>query len=260
MAGSLSRSSSALMLHGLVLGKFMPPHKGHSYLIDFARHFTPDLTVVVGSLESEPIAGELRVAWMRELFPTLSVLHLTDENPQYPEEHPDFWDIWRDSLKSLVERKIDVVFAGEGYGEMLAQVLGARFIPTQQGRSAVEVSGTQIRAEPLKYWDFLSPVVQSFFVKRVLVEGGTPQERAQLCGALAQEFGGAAVPEYGSSELPERELAVAQWATEQAVARLGHKILFCHSNLTDRRKYHLVLSVDDSQTQTRRNVHEMLKN
>ncbi|MFT6575209.1 MAG: cytidyltransferase-like protein, partial [Akkermansiaceae bacterium] len=36
--------------HGLLLGKFLPPHNGHLYLGNFARHFVKELTIVVGTL------------------------------------------------------------------------------------------------------------------------------------------------------------------------------------------------------------------
>ena len=42
----------------MVLGKFLPPHKGHQYLIDFAANFVEELTVVVGTLESSPHNSE----------------------------------------------------------------------------------------------------------------------------------------------------------------------------------------------------------
>src|SRR5258708_4010315 len=117
---------------GMVLGKFMPPHLGHVYLVEFARHCVDALTVVVGSLPSEPIPGELRYQWMRELFPDVNVVHLTDENPQKPEEHADFWNIWRSSLLRVLPGRPTYVFAGEEYGARLAEALGARFIPHER--------------------------------------------------------------------------------------------------------------------------------
>ena len=91
----MDRQAPPLDATGMVLGKFHPPTLGHRYLVDFARHYVRDLTVVVGTLRREEIPGELRFRWMREMFPDVRVVHLTDENPQYPAEHPDFWDIWR---------------------------------------------------------------------------------------------------------------------------------------------------------------------
>lgn len=72
------------MTHGMVLGKFMPPHAGHVYLCEFARRWVDELTIVVGSTAAEPIPGAQRVAWMRELFPFDRVVHLANENPQRP--------------------------------------------------------------------------------------------------------------------------------------------------------------------------------
>ena len=31
-------------------------------------------------------------------FPFANVIHLTDELPQEPAEHPDFWHLWRTAL------------------------------------------------------------------------------------------------------------------------------------------------------------------
>jgi cytidyltransferase-like protein len=76
---------------GLIIGKFLPPHTGHQYLIDFARNWVDRLTVLVCSLAAEPIPGAMRHAWMREMFPAVNVVHVEDENPQEPHEHPDFW-------------------------------------------------------------------------------------------------------------------------------------------------------------------------
>ena len=78
---------------GFLLGKFLPPHRGHQYLIEFARNYVDRLTVLVCTIEQEPIPGRLRYQWMCEAFPGVDLVHHTDEIPQAPEEHPDFWPI-----------------------------------------------------------------------------------------------------------------------------------------------------------------------
>ncbi len=226
--------------HGLILGKFMPVHRGHQYLIDFARSFTPDLTVVVGSLEAEPLSGELRVAWLHELYGDLRILHLTDENPQLPHEHPDFWNIWKRSLQRLVQRPIDYLFASEDYGEPLAQVLGARFIPMNGGRDLFGVSGTAVRNDPRRHWNDLPPCVQAFYGKRVLIFGPESTGKTTLANWLAQKFRGFVVPEYARTYLHARDedfglddmtvIAQGQWASEEALARRGRPILFCDTD------------------------------
>src|ERR1044071_5376652 len=83
---------------GMILGKFMPPHRGHQHLIDFARERVGELTILVCSLECEPIPGRLRYEWVTEMCPNARVIHVTDENPSEPHEHPRFWEIWTETV------------------------------------------------------------------------------------------------------------------------------------------------------------------
>lgn len=228
------------MSHGIVLGKFLPPHLGHLYLVDFARHYADEVTVVVGSLEREPIAGALRFAWMQELCPLVRVVHLTDENPQLPEEHADFWNIWKHSLERVVERPIDLLFASEDYGRPLAEVLGAQFIPSNGLRTLVPVSGTQVRANPAACWPWLPPVVRAHFVRRVSVFGPESTGKSTLAARLAEHFQTLWVPEFARGWLEARggevhpeDLPVisrGQRASEEALARQSGPLLFCDTD------------------------------
>ncbi|MFT5432935.1 MAG: HTH-type transcriptional repressor of NAD biosynthesis genes [Myxococcota bacterium] len=144
-------------VRGMVLGKFLPPHAGHLHLVDFAQNWVDELTIVVGTLAGEAIDGALRHRWMEELCPGASVVHLTDENPQHPSEHPDCWATWEASLRRILPDPVDLVFASEPNGQRVAEILGARFIPVDPGRLAQDVSGTAIREDPFGHWEFLPP-------------------------------------------------------------------------------------------------------
>ena len=80
--------------YGFTLGKFMPPHKGHLQLIEEAEKYVEQLFILVGTLEREPIPGDIRFQWMKELNPKHTVIHISEDLPGYPHEHPDFWKIW----------------------------------------------------------------------------------------------------------------------------------------------------------------------
>jgi NadR type nicotinamide-nucleotide adenylyltransferase len=228
------------MTTGMVLGKFMPPHAGHLHLVDFARAFVDDLTVVVGTLAREPIPGSLRHAWMRELFPDVRVVHLTDENPQDPSEHPEFWHIWRASLLRVLPHAPDYVFASDVYGAKLAEVLGARFVPVDPTRSAVPISGTLVRADPLVHWEHLPRPVRPYFVKRVCIFGPESTGKSTLARRLAAHFHTVHVPEFARSWLEAalgqvtREdmplIARGQLAAEDALAREANRLLFCDTD------------------------------
>lgn len=229
------------MTTGMLLGKFMPPHLGHVYLGEFAKHYADELTIVVGTLRSEPIPGVLRYRWMRELFPDVRVVHLTDENPQYPEEHPDFWQIWHDSLMRVLPGRPDIVFASEDYGPKLAEVLGASFVPVDVQRAIVPISGTAVREDPWKNWDFLPRCVRPYFLKRVCIFGPESTGKTTLARRLAEQFQTIHVPEYARTllELQGGELSPAdlpriargQIASEEALVRNARKLLFCDTDV-----------------------------
>lgn len=232
------------VLRGLVLGKFMPPHNGHRFLVDFARHCVDELAVVVGTLPDEPIPGGLRYRWMQELFPTCQVLHLDKVLPQYPHESPEFWSLWRESLHEIVPWPVNLVFASEDYGPRLAQELGAQFWPLDLARQTLPVSGTAIRAQPLLHWQYLPDCVRPYFLKRVAILGPESSGKSQLAQELACNFSSLYTPEYAEillrhlhaqgKQLYEHDLfqiAQGQIALKQALSRQADKILFCDTDL-----------------------------
>ncbi len=226
---------------GMVLGKFMPPHLGHLYLIQFANHYVDDLTVVVGTLKSEPIPGDIRYHWMQELIPHAQVLHLTDENPQDPSEHPDFWQIWQESLRRILRDKPDFVFASESYGKKLAEVLGSTFVSVDTARTIVPVSGTAIREDPLGNWAYVPECVRPYFAKRVCIFGPESTGKSTLAKNLAQALNTVWVPEYARTVIEDNSgkitpkdiprIALGQTASEDALVRFSNKVLICDTDL-----------------------------
>ncbi|MCA9135865.1 MAG: AAA family ATPase [Planctomycetales bacterium] len=231
------------MTTGMVLGKFLPPHLGHAYLIDFARNYVDDLTVVVGTLAAEPISGVKRFGWMKELFAGTGtrVVHLDQELPQDPSEHADFWKLWHDALRPLLPPTLDYVFASEDYGWKLAEVLGAEFVQVDVDRSVMPISGTKVRESPLACWEYLPPCVRSHFVRRVCVFGPESTGKSTLAKGLANHFKSIAVPEYARTLIESQNgrieasdivrIARGQAASEDALARTANRVLFCDTDL-----------------------------
>ena len=228
------------MTTGMLLGKFMPPHVGHVYLGEFAGRFVDRLTIVVCSVRREPIPGALRYRWMQELFPFDNVIHLTDELPQEPAEHPDFWDLWRLALLRVMPCPPDFVFASEMYGVRLAEELGAAFVPVDGPRSAVPTSGTAIRTDPLANWEYIPRCVRPHFARRVCVFGPESTGKTTLARRLAGHFRTAWVPEYARTLLESKggevriedmeRIARGQAASEDALARNANRVLIADTD------------------------------
>ncbi len=209
---------------GLVIGKFLPPHLGHKYLIDFASGLVDELSVLVCTLESQPIPGHLRYEWMRRSFGGVRVIHCTDENPDEPQdaETPEqFWEMWRSSILSYLDAPPDFVFASEPYGAPLAEVLGARFIPGDYVRELVPVSGTAIRNSPARHWDFLMPAARPYFVRRVAVIGPESSGKSTLTKHLAARYNTKYAAEYARAYLDATNLEITSDAI-LAISR-GHR-------------------------------------
>lgn len=232
-------------MRGLVLGKFLPPHAGHVYLVETAAARVDELVVLVCSLAAEPIPGALRHAWMSELAPRgTRVVHVTDENPSFPEEHPAFWEIWAGTVRRACPEPIDVVFTSEPYGDELGRRLGARHVAVDPERRAFPVSGTALRADPMACWAFLPACVRPWYARRVVVTGPESVGKTTLARDLAARLDTALVPEYGRAyvdarpaglhglaEADFREIARGQIEAEEAGARRANRLLVCDTDL-----------------------------
>jgi HTH-type transcriptional regulator, transcriptional repressor of NAD biosynthesis genes len=190
---------------GFLLGKFMPPHAGHLTLIRAARALVDELTVLVCWLPGDPIPGETRLAWMRELAPDCRVLGHGEVVPQEPQDSADFWAVWRSIVAGAHPEPIDYLFAGEAYGAELARQVGGLFVPLGGrvlGLADDAVSGlsaSAVRADPGAHWPFLPPPVQAHYRRTICLHGAESTGKTTLAAALAQETGALIVGEYGRS-------------------------------------------------------------
>jgi len=227
--------------HGLVLGKFLPYHAGHAHLIHTARSNVDALTVLVCSIARESIPGATRFAWVAESHPDCRVVHVAEEVPQTPEEHPGFWPIWTDLVRRHAGA-IDVVFTSEDYGDELARRLGARHICVDPARQAYPVSGTAIRRDPLAHWQYIPPVVRPSYAHRIAILGTESTGKTTLAQQLATAFQTNWVPEFGRAYCEGRDprdltsddfdaIARGQIVAEDSAARSANRVLICDTDV-----------------------------
>lgn len=186
------------MSRGLFLGKFMPFHLGHKLTADFALNWVDELVILIGSTDYEPIDGVLRASIIREIYksnPRVTVIHHHENLPQYPEEHPDFWAIWRRTINKYGE--FNRVFSSENYGFKLAEILNAEHIMVDRDRTLVPISGTAVRRDLKSNWNLLPPETQTAFSNRFCVVGPESTGKTTLSKNLSKHFNGIFLPEYG---------------------------------------------------------------
>lgn len=214
--------------HGLVIGKFAPPHRGHMLVIDRALAQCERLSVWVYSRPDFPeMPSPLRRNWLRELYPArlFPQLNLLPDAPKPPLNNaPDA--VHRAYVRSVLEGwqvQPDAVFTSEAYGEALAAELGATHVMVDAGRVAVPISGTQLRANIHEHRAFLDPLVYAHFVERVVLLGAESTGKSTLTRALGEAFGTHWVREYGR-DVYERENGALTPEHFLEIA-LGHRAL-----------------------------------
>ena len=190
---------------GVVIGKFMPLHNGHVYMLDFAQNFCDELTILVDNLEGETIPSETRAEIVRKAFPQASVTvkALPNQMPQDPSEHPDFWQIWKDGIEGNLDYKADYILGAMDYIKDLAKVLGIDYMMIDKERTFVPVSATMIRNDPFGNWEHIAPESRSLFAKRICIIGGESTGKTTLAKALAKTFNTPFVPEYARTVIEE---------------------------------------------------------
>ncbi|MFI8767358.1 AAA family ATPase [Streptomyces sp. NPDC053792] len=247
--------------HGLVPGRFHPPHAGHHHLVRTARDRCERLTVLVRASSAETLPLEDRVAWMREIHPDVLVVGALDDTPA-DLRGPDAWAARTAVLRAAVPERVDAVFTSEPYGEELGRHLGAEAVLVDPEHTRFPVSGTAVRADPAGFWDFLEPPVRAALTRRVVVLGAESTGTTTLARALVDHYrrrGGVwartgYVPEYGreyaelrlaelraerpgadraelvfrSSDFPV--IAQRQAELEEEAARDGSPVLFCDTD------------------------------
>ncbi len=246
--------------HGLVIGKFYPPHAGHHHLIQTAAEACERVTVLVAASPRESIPIALRAAWLREhhMSPNVEILPVVDDaEVDYGSEAA--WQAHVEIFRTGAGRPVDAVFSSEAYGTELARRLGAAHVAVDPLRRRFPVSGSAVRADPVETWEWLSPAVRGHLARRVVVVGAESSGTTTLSRALASVFAARGgvwaatrwVPEYGRLYCeekvalagPGRWIGDLEWTSEEfatiaerhvafedAAARSGSPLLVCDTD------------------------------
>ena len=234
------------MKRGFVLGRFMPPHAGHVTLIRSARALVDELTILLCSLPNDPIPGEERVAWMRELFPDCRIVWQSNPAPQETSNDPDFWEIWTGIIERSHPERIDYVFAGEDNGAELAARLAATFVPLGGRILNADVNAIggltarAVRADPWRHWDYLPRPVRNHYAVTICLHGIESVGKSTLAQRLADHYRTTLVPEYGrahcethGTDCREEDLMLigeAQQATIEAARPWANRVLIADTD------------------------------
>lgn len=221
---------------GVYFGTFSPFHQGHYSEMLKAMLNNDGVVLIVSGYKGDRgdaigLPLERRFRYLREEFkdePDVRVAMLNEDNiPRYP----DGWTPWLNDLNRIVQESVadytsDIfskddtvninVYSGEEeYYDYFNK--HTAWTPVLTDRSALPISGTKIRNNPYKLWDYIMPSFKRHFVKKVLVVGSASKGKTTLIRRLGKVFSAPISKEYAreyeiSSNITDDELTANDYA------------------------------------------------
>ena len=239
------------MRKGFVLGKFLPLHKGHLGLIEFARKHCDFLSVLVCFSANEEIEGIVRKQWLiQELnqYNNIAIISFHYDEKELPNTSVSSREVskkWAAALKPVVSDAA-IVFTSEPYGDYLAEYMNITHQAFDKSRTIFPVSGAAIKNNPFLYWDYITPAARPWYVKKIAVLGSESTGKSVLTEKLAAYFDTAFVPEM-AREIIEKtdectfnhleEIATLHAVTIGKKISAANKLLFLDTDLTITKSY-----------------------
>ena len=183
---------------GLVIGKFMPFHQGHAYLIRTAADSVENLTVIVCDTSGYEIPAETRKSWIREAFPNVDV-RILNHDKSLDSDSIDVSKKWADTTLDFLGFTPEVVFSSEDYGLEFAKHMGSKHVMVDKKRIRYLISGTQVRENPFinASWNMINKAVRSMYAIKIVIVGAESTGTTTLSEDLAKFYNTVWVQEYG---------------------------------------------------------------
>ena len=199
----------------LVIGKFMPLHKGHVALVKFATTQAETVDMLVTAHDQESIPLQLRESWAKETFReddkvnVFGYLYSPEELNESSESDLKSSHEWADYLLKVHEgmKEVDVIIGSERYVQYMADYLGIGHILYDEKRENMKISASLIKGDVIRYWDYLAPAVKRHYVHHICICGSESTGKSTTCKRLEEQYGYVTmIPEIGRCLVGKSEL------------------------------------------------------
>jgi HTH-type transcriptional regulator, transcriptional repressor of NAD biosynthesis genes len=236
---------------GLVLGKFMPLHRGHIALVEFALQHCNELIVLLCASEKEPIPGSVRKHWLRETFESekrVRIVHVEYDENELPNTSVSSLEVskkWADYIWKKFPG-ISMFFSSEPYGEYVADHLRISHFCFDQERKTVPVSASAILSDPFTNWEYISLAARPYFGKKICISGSESTGKSTLAINLAKHYNTPVVEEMAREVIEKTndvvfedlmKIATLHAETINKKMKLVNKILICDTDVNITKSY-----------------------
>ena len=181
------------MTKAFVFGKFLPFHKGHEAMINFALSKCDFLTVLVCCSDKESIPDTSRKAWIEKAFEKEKNIeirtfnYLETELPNTSESSESVSKIWSEIFKKQFP-DYSLFITSEEYGNFVAAFMGIEHIAFNIPRNLFPVSSSAVRGDLFANWKFLPDSVKSDLAIKVVVLGTESTGKTTLTEKLSKHY------------------------------------------------------------------------
>lgn len=181
------------MTKAFVFGKFLPFHKGHEAMINFALSKCDFLTVLVCCSDKENIPDTVRISWIEKTFENEKKVevktfnYLESDLPNTSETAESVSKIWASIFKKLLP-DYTLLITSEEYGNFVAAFMNIQHIAFDIPKKHFPVSATAVRNDVFANWSFLPDSVKPHFAIKVVILGTESTGKTSLTEKLAKHF------------------------------------------------------------------------
>ena len=188
------------MTKGFVFGKFLPFHKGHEAMINFALTTCDYVSVLVCCSDEENISASTRTKWIKKTYENIKTIEVISyqyserDLPNTSVSSQQVSKLWSEIFKQHFA-EYDIVITSEEYGNYVASFMGIRHIPFDLPKQLFPVSGTAVRNDLFGHWKYLPYSVKYDLAIKVAVLGTESTGKTTLTERLSKHFTCSAVKE-----------------------------------------------------------------
>jgi len=241
-------------------GKFLPFHSGHHYaamealthvdklyiILFHNKEFDKQLCEKEGIKEMSP---ELRKSWighsiseLRKLGKEVDLLEIEYDEMEYD------WTKGTAQVRKMIPGLTHVFSSEPAYDQFFkVNYPNAKHVILDRDRSFVNISATEIRQDPFKYWEYILPITRPHFTKKILFTGVESVGKSTMARNLAKYFNTNYVHEIGrdycekhANQLTVKQfdnIAMKHWIAQQDALEHSNKYLFVDSDAVVTRYY-----------------------